>query len=38
MFVVDKKGVIRDVAVGYDPARHKEIEVLIQKLLAEPGP
>jgi peroxiredoxin len=38
MFLVDKKGVIRDVSVGYDPGRHKEIEKLIQTLLAEPAP
>jgi peroxiredoxin len=38
MFVIDKKGVIREVLVGYDPSRHVEIEKLIQKLLAEPAP
>ncbi|MFO0755241.1 MAG: redoxin domain-containing protein [Byssovorax sp.] len=38
MFLIDKKGVIRDVSVGYDPAHHKELEKLIQTLLAEPSP
>jgi len=38
MFVIDKKGVIREVLVGYDPARHAEIEKLLQTLLAEPAP
>jgi thiol-disulfide isomerase/thioredoxin len=37
-FIIDKKGVIRDVVVGYDPARHKEVEKLLQTLLAEPPP
>jgi thiol-disulfide isomerase/thioredoxin len=38
MFVIDKKGVIREVLVGYDPARHAEIEKLLLSLLAEPAP
>lgn len=38
MFVVDKKGVIREVIVGYDPTRHAEIEKLLLALLAEPAP
>ncbi|XXY47996.1 redoxin domain-containing protein [Sorangium sp. So ce269] len=38
MFVIDKKGVIRDVLVGYDPTRHAEVEKLLQALLAEPAP
>jgi thiol-disulfide isomerase/thioredoxin len=38
MFVIDKKGVIRDVMVGYDPSRHREVEQLIKTLLAEPAP
>jgi thiol-disulfide isomerase/thioredoxin len=38
MFVVDKRGVIREVFVGYDPSRHKEIERLLLTLLAEPAP
>ncbi|WP_437801558.1 redoxin domain-containing protein [Sorangium sp. So ce693] len=38
MFVIDKKGVIRDVVVGYDPTRHAEVEKLLKALLAEPAP
>jgi thiol-disulfide isomerase/thioredoxin len=38
IFVIDKKGVIREVSVGYEPARHKDIEKLLQTLLAEPAP
>jgi thiol-disulfide isomerase/thioredoxin len=38
MFVIDKKGVIREVLVGYDPTRHAEIEKLLQALIAEPAP
>jgi thiol-disulfide isomerase/thioredoxin len=38
LFLVDKKGVIRDVFVGYDPGRHREIEKGVQALLAEPAP
>jgi peroxiredoxin len=35
LFVIDKRGVVRDVAVGYDPARDAAIETLVQALLAE---
>ena len=38
IFVIDKKGVIRDVAVGFDPRREAELEVLLERLLAEPSP
>lgn len=38
MFVIDKKGVIREVLVGYDPSRHKDVEKLLQTLLSEPAP
>ncbi len=38
MYLIDKKGVIREVSVGYDPGHHKQIEKLIQTLLAEPAP
>jgi thiol-disulfide isomerase/thioredoxin len=37
-FVIDKRGVIRDVVVGYDPSSHGRIEKLIETLLAEPAP
>jgi thiol-disulfide isomerase/thioredoxin len=38
IFVIDKRGVVRDVAVGFDPRREAELEALVQKLLAEPSP
>ena len=38
MFLVDKKGVIREAYVGFDPGRHREIEKAVQALLAEPSP
>lgn len=38
MFLVDKKGVIREVFVGFSPSRHREVEKAIQALLAEPAP
>ncbi|MFT3769586.1 MAG: redoxin family protein [Minicystis sp.] len=38
MFLIDKKGVIREAFVGFDPGRHKEIEKAVQTLLAEPAP
>jgi len=38
MFLIDKKGVIREVLVGYDPAHQKSLETLMQTLLAEPAP
>jgi thiol-disulfide isomerase/thioredoxin len=38
MFLVDKKGVIREAWVGFDPARHREIEKAMTALLAEPNP
>jgi thiol-disulfide isomerase/thioredoxin len=38
LFIVDKKGVIREVAVGYDPSRHRDLEKTIAQLLAEPAP
>lgn len=38
LFIIDKKGVVREVEVGYDPASPERIERLIKKLLAEPAP
>jgi len=38
MFLVDKKGVVRDISVGYDPSREAQTEALIKALLAEPAP
>jgi thiol-disulfide isomerase/thioredoxin len=38
LFIVDKRGVVREVSMGYDPAANTQIETLLQKLLAEPAP
>ncbi|HEY3595761.1 MAG TPA: redoxin domain-containing protein [Polyangiaceae bacterium] len=38
IFVIDKRGVIRDVSVGFDPHREAEIERLLVRLLAESVP
>lgn len=38
VFVIDKRGTIREVAVGFDPGREARLEALIQALLAEPAP
>lgn len=38
LYVIDKRGVIRDVALGYEPAQEARIEGVIQQLLAEPAP
>ena len=38
LFVVDRRGVVREVFVGFDPARDAKLEALVQALLAEPGP
>ncbi len=38
LFVIDKRGVVRDVAVGYDEGREAQIEALLAQLLAEPAP
>jgi thiol-disulfide isomerase/thioredoxin len=38
MFLVDKKGVVRELYLGFDPKQHREIEKAIVALLAEPAP
>ena len=35
LFVVDKRGVVREVSIGYDPGEHSRIEALVQQLLTE---
>ena len=35
LFVVDRRGVVRDVMVGYSAARVAELEALIERLIAE---
>jgi thiol-disulfide isomerase/thioredoxin len=36
LVVIDKRGVVRDVAIGYDPAGDAHLETLVRALLAEP--
>ena len=38
LFIIDKKGVIREVSLGFDPTKHAELEKLLKTLLAEPAP
>ena len=38
LFIIDKKGVIREIVNGYDPSKHAEVEKLLKTLLAEPAP
>ncbi len=38
LVLIDKRGVVREVAVGYDPANDGRLESMIQALLAEPAP
>jgi thiol-disulfide isomerase/thioredoxin len=38
LYVIDKRGVVRDVATGYDPVRDAQIEALVKQLLSEPSP
>jgi peroxiredoxin len=38
LYVIDKRGVIREVALGYEPAQEAQVERVIQQLLAEPAP
>lgn len=38
MFVIDKKGVIREIFVGYGPGHAEAVEKLVTTLLAEPSP
>ncbi|MCA9589147.1 MAG: redoxin domain-containing protein [Myxococcales bacterium] len=38
MLLIDKRGVVREVFVGYDPGAHARLDALVQSLLAEPAP
>jgi thiol-disulfide isomerase/thioredoxin len=38
LFIIDKKGVVRDVSLGYDPGQDAAVEALVKTLLAEPAP
>jgi thiol-disulfide isomerase/thioredoxin len=36
--VIDKRGVVRDVGVGYDPSEDAHLDATVRSLLAEPAP
>jgi alkyl hydroperoxide reductase subunit AhpC len=38
VFVIDKRGVIRDVLVGYDSSEIQRLDGVVRGLLAEPAP
>jgi thiol-disulfide isomerase/thioredoxin len=38
LFVIDKRGVVRDVAIGYSPDHDAQLEATVKQLLAEPAP
>jgi peroxiredoxin len=38
MYIIDKKGIIREIFVGYGPGHAEAVEKLVTTLLAEPGP
>ena len=38
VFLIDKRGVVRDVSVGFDPRKEAQMEALMMRLLAEPAP
>lgn len=38
MFVIDKRGTVREVLIGFHPSHAEALEKLVQQLLAEPPP
>lgn len=38
LYVIDKRGIVRDISIGYAPENAARVEALAQKLLAEPTP
>ena len=38
LIVIDKRGVVRDVAIGFDPGSDARLEATVRSLLAEPAP
>ncbi|MDB4941203.1 MAG: thioredoxin family protein [Labilithrix sp.] len=38
MLVVDKKGIVREVFIGFDPSGEGQVETVLKALLAEPAP
>jgi thiol-disulfide isomerase/thioredoxin len=37
LFVIDQDGIVRDVSVGFDPARIRALEATIQRLISDRG-
>jgi peroxiredoxin len=38
LVVIDKRGIVRDVSVGYDPSEDARLEMTVRTLLAEAAP
>jgi thiol-disulfide isomerase/thioredoxin len=38
LVVIDKRGVVRDVTIGFDPGQDTRLDATIRTLLAEPAP
>jgi thiol-disulfide isomerase/thioredoxin len=38
LVIIDKRGVVRDVAIGFDPGQDARIDATVRALLAEPAP
>jgi thiol-disulfide isomerase/thioredoxin len=38
LFIIDKRGVVRDLSIGYDPGQDARVEGILKSLLAEPAP
>jgi len=38
LVVIDKRGVVRDVSIGYDPTADARLDAMVRSLLAEPAP
>jgi thiol-disulfide isomerase/thioredoxin len=38
LVVIDKRGVVRDVAIGFDPGADERLDATVRSLLAEPPP
>jgi thiol-disulfide isomerase/thioredoxin len=38
LVVIDKRGVVRDVAIGFDPGSDQRLDATVRTLLAEPAP
>lgn len=37
LFVIDKRGIVREVVTGYDPSHEAQLDALVRTLLAEPA-